>query len=109
MPPEAKRMLTFLTALALAATPAADPTTVLLWAEPIPGPKSFDVDNVPTLEVHLVSTAQATGCAVVVCPGGGYSGRATAHEGTQVADWLNKRGVHAVILKYRTVNESKVA
>jgi acetyl esterase/lipase len=45
---------------------------------------------------------------VVVCPGGGYSGRATDHEGKQIADWLNARGVHAFILKYRTVGESKI-
>lgn len=40
---------------------------------------------------------------MVVCPGGGYSGRATGHEGVQIAEWLNGRGVHAFILKYRTV------
>jgi len=45
---------------------------------------------------------------VVVCPGGGYSGRATGHEGDQILVWLNDRGITAFILKYRTVGESKI-
>src|SRR5437660_708592 len=109
MPPEAKRMLTNLFALLLATAPTADPTTVPLWGEQVPGPTSSDPTNVPTLTIRLAANERANGCAVVICPGGGYSGRAVDHEGTQVADWLNERGVHAFILKYRTVNESKIA
>jgi acetyl esterase/lipase len=45
---------------------------------------------------------------VVVCPGGGYSGRATDHEGKQIVEWLNARGVGAAVLKYRTASESKI-
>ena len=71
-----------------------------------PGPTSKDPKNVPTLTIRLA--AKPNGTAVVICPGGGYSGRATDHEGKQIADWLNARGVHAFILKYRTVNESKI-
>lgn len=51
---------------------------------------------------------KATGAAVVVCPGGGYSGRAVGHEGRDIAEWLNARGVAAFVLKYRTANESKI-
>ena len=39
--------------------------------------------------------------AVIVAPGGGYNVLAWEHEGTQVAEWLNKIGVTAVVLKYR--------
>jgi acetyl esterase/lipase len=38
---------------------------------------------------------------VIVAPGGGYNILAWEHEGTQVAEWLNKIGVTAVVLKYR--------
>lgn len=38
--------------------------------------------------------------AVVVCPGGGYSARAS-HEGEPVARWLNTLGVAAFVLDYR--------
>ena len=53
------------------------------------------------LYVYLPAAATATGQVLVVCPGGGYSGLAMAHEGWQVAEWLNERGVAAVVLKYR--------
>ncbi|NLY98593.1 MAG: alpha/beta hydrolase [Clostridiaceae bacterium] len=38
---------------------------------------------------------------VVVCPGGGYVGRAY-HEGEPVACWLNSIGINAFVLDYRT-------
>lgn len=95
------------TTLLLAFALAADPKTVPLWGDKIPGPTSKDPKNVPTLTIHLAE--KPNGSAVVVCPGGGYSGRATDHEGKQIAEWLNARGVHAFILKYRTANESQVA
>ncbi len=82
---------------------------ILLWTAMIPGPASKDPENVPNLTVQLAPKEKANGTAVIVIPGGGYSGRATDHEGKQIAEWLNKRGVSAFILKYRTVNESKIA
>ena len=81
---------------------------ILLWTAMIPGPASKDPENVPNLTVQLAPKEKANGTAVIVIPGGGYSGRATDHEGKQIAEWLNKRGVSAFILKYRTVNESKI-
>lgn len=56
--------------------------------------------HVPTLSVYLPA-AGASGCAVVVCPGGGYSGLACAHEGRDIARWFNDNGIAAFILKYR--------
>lgn len=95
--------------LLLAAVLAAEPPAEFpLWGDKIPGPTSQDPKNVPTLTPRPAPADKATGTAVVVCPGGGYSGRATDHEGKQIAEWLNERGVHAFILKYRTANESKV-
>src|SRR5205085_5120208 len=44
---------------------------------------------------------KANGCAVVICPGGGYGFLAVDHEGKQVAEWLNSLGVTAFMLKYR--------
>ena len=88
----------------------AGPETVniKLWDDKIPGPASKDPANFPMLTIQLAPKDKANGAAVVVCPGGGYSGRATDHEGQQIADWLNARGVHAFVLKYRTVGESKI-
>jgi acetyl esterase/lipase len=96
------------TPLLLAALIGADPTESPLWGDKIPGPTSKDPKNVPTLTVWPAPADKANGTAVVVCPGGGYSGRAIDHEGKQIAEWLTARGVTAFILKYRTANESKI-
>jgi acetyl esterase/lipase len=95
------------TTLLLSVLIAAEPKEVPLWGEKIPGPTSSDAKNIPTLTSWLAE--KPNGTAVVVCPGGGYSGRATDHEGKQIAEWLNARGVHAFVLRYRTANESKIS
>jgi acetyl esterase/lipase len=55
----------------------------------------------PTLRIYLPAKDKATGAAVVICPGGGYSGLAITHEGYDVAAEFNKMGVAAFVLKYR--------
>lgn len=55
----------------------------------------------PTLTPYLPAKGTANGTAIVVCPGGGYSGLASAHEGVAVAQEFNKIGVTAFLLKYR--------
>src|SRR5438105_97142 len=94
------------TTLLLSILIAAEPKEIPLWGEKIPGPTSKDPKNIPTLTIRLAD--KPNGTAVVVCPGGGYSGRATDHEGKQIAEWLNARGVSAFILKYRTAQESQI-
>lgn len=55
----------------------------------------------PTLSIYLPNEEVATGAAVVICPGGGYSGVSYLHEGAQIAEALSKKGVAAFVLKYR--------
>jgi acetyl esterase/lipase/lysophospholipase L1-like esterase len=55
----------------------------------------------PTLTIFLPDPAKATGSAVIICPGGGYSILATSHEGYDVAKRLNEEGIAAFVLKYR--------
>lgn len=55
----------------------------------------------PTLSVYRPEPADANGCAVIVCPGGGYNMLAWAKEGVEVARWFNSIGVTAFVLKYR--------
>ena len=61
----------------------------------------------PTLTVYLPEKEKATGAAVVICPGGGYSGVAIDLEGHNVAKWLNSVGVAGVVLKYRMPNPAE--
>ncbi|NML64527.1 alpha/beta hydrolase [Hymenobacter sp. RP-2-7] len=58
----------------------------------------------PTLTVYLPAPNQATGTAVIICPGGGYARLAMGHEGYDVAKRLNEMGVAAFVLKYRLPN-----
>lgn len=60
----------------------------------------------PTLDVYPAPAEKANGTAVVICPGGGYSGLAIGHEGAAVAKWLNDLGVTAFVLKYRLPSDA---
>lgn len=55
----------------------------------------------PTLEIFLPTKKNANGMAVLICPGGGYSGVAYDWEGTDYAKWFNSQGIAAFVLKYR--------
>lgn len=57
--------------------------------------------QIPSIEVFLPTKRSANGKAVIVCPGGGYSGLAYDWEGIDVAKWFNAQGVTAFVLKYR--------
>jgi len=55
----------------------------------------------PSMDVYLPTPRNATGQAVIICPGGGYAGLAYDWEGTDVARWLNAKGIAGIVLKYR--------
>ncbi len=55
----------------------------------------------PGLRVFLPAKSRATGTAIVIFPGGGYSILAIDHEGWAIARWLNTIGVAAIVAKYR--------
>ncbi|MBE0650873.1 MAG: alpha/beta hydrolase [Bacteroidales bacterium] len=55
----------------------------------------------PTLDYYPASVNKASGTAVIICPGGGYSHLAIENEGSKIAQWLNSIGVTAFVLKYR--------
>ena len=55
----------------------------------------------PDIAIFLPSKKNATGEAVVICPGGGYNILAYDWEGTDIARWFNSQGIAAFVLKYR--------
>ncbi len=55
----------------------------------------------PDIAVFLPSKRNATGEAVVICPGGGYHILAYDWEGSDIARWFSSRGIAAAVLKYR--------
>lgn len=63
--------------------------------------KSSDPADSAKVKVYLPGKEKATGRAVVICPGGGYSHLAMNHEGHDWAGFFNNMGIAAVVLKYR--------
>ncbi|MEM8895012.1 MAG: alpha/beta hydrolase [Bacteroidota bacterium] len=86
-----------------------------LWGNEVPNAKPSeqkevsDTSNIvrishvqdPTIEVYLPAKRNATGQAVIICPGGGYSKLAYDWEGIDVAKLLNSHGIAGIVLKYR--------
>ena len=58
----------------------------------------------PTLALFPAPKQIANGCAVVVCPGGGYSIEAMSLEGYRIARRFNAAGISCFVLKYRLPN-----
>lgn len=62
----------------------------------------------PTLEIYLPEKEKATGTAVVICPGGGYSVVVYQGEGISTAKEFAKNGIAAFVLKYRLPDDSRM-
>lgn len=68
--------------------------------------KGDDLDRIskvqePTIEVYLPAKANANGQAMLIFPGGGYQILAYDWEGTDIAKFLNGKGVAGIVVKYR--------
>ncbi|MFC1778192.1 alpha/beta hydrolase [Pseudomonadota bacterium] len=57
--------------------------------------------TVPTVTIYRPEVAINTGTAIVICPGGGYSGVTIDKEGHDIARYLNTIGVTGIVIKYR--------
>ena len=114
------KIATLLLALASAAFPvlAAETNPVVpLWPAGAPGSEARkdepekvagqNVSNIhfPTLTVFLPPPGQGTGCAAIVCPGGGHRFLVMDKEGYAIARWLAGHGVAALVLKYRLAKD----
>jgi dienelactone hydrolase len=98
------------------------PQEIRLWPGKAPGTEKWTVAETrtaspagdrtianvsdPSVTVFLPAPSAATGAAVVVAPGGALRALAWDSEGTKVAQWLNSKGVAALVLKYRTLQNS---
>src|SRR5581483_723270 len=100
---------------------AEDHPVIPLWPNGAPGSEArkdepekkgnasgSNINNIhnPSLTVYLPAKDRATGCAVVVAPGGGHSNLAIQHEGYNVAQWLAEHGIAAFVLKYRLARDA---
>ncbi len=86
------------------ADPTTRPTTgqvLRLWEARAPRSTGDEPGDIPTITAYVPEIAKANGCAVVICPGGGYAKLVMDHEGSDIARWLNTNGITAFVLKYR--------
>lgn len=58
----------------------------------------------PRMYFYPAPKDKANGTAVLICPGGGYSGVSVINEGKLVAEMLNESGISAFVLYYRMPN-----
>jgi acetyl esterase/lipase len=93
-------LLAAVASVAIGATAMAQ-RVELLWPEGAPGALGAEDLDQPSLTIYLPPADKSSGAAVVICPGGGYGMLAVDKEGTQIAAWLNARGIAGFVLKYR--------
>ncbi|MBN1145134.1 MAG: alpha/beta hydrolase [Bacteroidales bacterium] len=62
--------------------------------------------TVPELEAYIPDKDIATGAAVVICPGGGYSVVVYQGEGITTAKAFAEKGIAAFVLKYRLPDDN---
>ncbi len=108
------RVLILLSAILPLAGLAAEPATIEIWPEGVPGlradatPEKIEgarASNVhhPYFAVFPAPADKAVGTAVIICPGGGYVRLSIENEGSLIAARLNALGVTAFVLHYRMV------
>ena len=56
-------------------------------------------------ELTVYPAENPNGMALLMCPGGGYSGVAISHEGQELAPLMNDNGITYAVLKYRMPNQ----
>jgi acetyl esterase/lipase len=76
------------------------------WVGPT-GPLVVRNVSQATLTPFIPISANATGAAVILAPGGGTLVLGMESQGYQIARWLNERGIAAFVLKYRLVSTPK--
>ncbi len=60
----------------------------------------------PTIEVYLPAKSNATGQCMLIFPGGGYGILAYDWEGTDIAKFLNGKGIAGIVVKYRLPSDT---
>ncbi len=73
---------------------------ILLWPNGAPGATGTAATDKPTITPYP-APSKVNGAALVIFPGGGYSGLAMDHEGKQPALWFNTQGISTFVVKYR--------
>lgn len=81
---------------------AQSPTAIDLW--PYGAPHRGVEGDSAIAYVYLPQAKKATGRAVVICPGGGYSNVTVNQRHRDLANFFMRQGIAAIVLKYRKPN-----
>jgi endo-1,4-beta-xylanase len=100
---------------------AAAQESILLWPNGAPGSEGktgeekistsargeISISNVhhPSITAYFPAKEKATGVAIIIAPGGGHTSLKMDYEGSNLAKFLNERGIAAFVLKYRLAKE----
>jgi len=77
------------------------PAPILLWPNGAPGATGTSDEDKPAVIPFVPAESKRNGAAILVIPGGGFTIRATDHEGVLVSQWLKSQGITAFLLRYR--------
>ena len=117
MKPVALLALAFL--IAVPSAMSAEKPVIKLWPAGLPvGAVKFSAEKIaaakkktteeriayvdePTITLYRAPGDKANGCAMVICPGGGYNILAWPKEGLEIAEYFNTHGVTCAVLQYR--------
>ena len=61
----------------------------------------INADEYTEATLTIYPASKPNGQAIIACPGGGYAGIATTHEGHDMAAWFNTQGITYAVLHYR--------
>ena len=88
-----------LSPLVASAAPPGEPPYTPIYDGPVP--YSDSPQDAPHVLIFLPPKGEAPTAAVLDCPGGGYSGLAMQHEGTNEGAWFQAHGMATFVLAYR--------
>ena len=114
-----KKILLFFSLFTTALLFAQNPVELPLWPDKAPNnsrPSEAEqnynsewVTNITVPTLTIFPASQPNGMAIIMCPGGAYSGLAMRHEGLDMASWLNAQGItYAVHAAEWGVNPQRV-
>lgn len=109
-----KVLVAILTFFSVIASAQNKPEVIKLWQDGAPESNGLDPAKMVVTDSRASATTEAVitlykpskpnGTAIVACPGGGYAHLALAHEGKDMASWMNAMGVTYIVLQYRMPN-----
>jgi acetyl esterase/lipase len=110
-----KNLLITLFLISMLLTVKAQTDTIILYPKGVPGLKGVHIPEDSQMSGGVTRVKDVTqpavyvyqpkiktsDASVIICPGGGYGILAIDHEGYEIAQWFNDRGVTAFVLKNR--------